>query len=32
VLEQAHDDALIGDITLGGTWTPRNPAHVHSHA
>jgi 5-methylthioadenosine/S-adenosylhomocysteine deaminase len=34
VLEQAHDDALIGDITLGGTWTPRNPAgeHAHSHA
>jgi cytosine/adenosine deaminase-related metal-dependent hydrolase len=34
VLEHAHDDDLIGDITLGGTWTPRNPAgaHTHSHA
>jgi 5-methylthioadenosine/S-adenosylhomocysteine deaminase len=36
VLEQAHDDDLIGDITLGGTWTPVNPAththHGHSHA
>jgi 5-methylthioadenosine/S-adenosylhomocysteine deaminase len=32
VLEQARDDELIGDIELGGTWTPRNPAHAHSHA
>jgi 5-methylthioadenosine/S-adenosylhomocysteine deaminase len=32
VLAQARDDELIGDIELGGTWTPRNPAHAHSHA
>jgi 5-methylthioadenosine/S-adenosylhomocysteine deaminase len=32
VLEQARDDELIGDIELGGTWTPRNPARAHSHA
>jgi len=31
VLEQAHDDDLIGDITLGGTWTPVNPATAHAH-
>jgi cytosine/adenosine deaminase-related metal-dependent hydrolase len=30
VLERAQDDQLIGDITLGGTWTPRNPAHSHA--
>jgi 5-methylthioadenosine/S-adenosylhomocysteine deaminase len=35
VLAAAHDDELIGDVELGGTWTPRNPAthaHGHSHA
>jgi 5-methylthioadenosine/S-adenosylhomocysteine deaminase len=26
VLAQAADDPLIGDVRLGGTWTPRNPA------
>jgi cytosine/adenosine deaminase-related metal-dependent hydrolase len=29
VLGQARDDELIGDIALGGGWTPRNPAHSH---
>jgi cytosine/adenosine deaminase-related metal-dependent hydrolase len=32
VLEQAHDDDLIGDITLGGSWTPQNPAYAHDHS
>jgi 5-methylthioadenosine/S-adenosylhomocysteine deaminase len=32
VLGQARDDELIGDIELGGGWTPRNPAHTHVHA
>jgi len=31
VLAQARTDDLIGDIALGGTWTPRNPAHAHGH-
>jgi 5-methylthioadenosine/S-adenosylhomocysteine deaminase len=30
VLAQAVDDELIGDLELGGTWTPRNPAHAHA--
>jgi 5-methylthioadenosine/S-adenosylhomocysteine deaminase len=30
VLEQTADDDLIGDLELGGTWTPRNPAHAHA--
>jgi cytosine/adenosine deaminase-related metal-dependent hydrolase len=31
VLTAAADDALIDDVTVGGSWTPRNPAGVPAH-